>query len=706
MTHLYLDSSRSKRRAEEMLVTVMATTRWFGVTERLCGGMSGKVSGQTSYRARVSGETTHPASVRNCGKVEQRAWCRSSRSTFGRCVRTNARALRWRVVSSADVFDTNDGNEDSHSVSGVSVRVVEPLPPVDESSQVPSTPTSPPRRKRGRPKGTRKVTNAPVPGDTMGVASLLWRLASDDEALNGTARIQPHGLEAVVPKPKERNEQDDGINEIDDNGASSATTSKETSETPEDDEGTTSASKPSSDSKIPLYRRVLSDSERLARASRNSGLTRTKKTRKKIANTQRQRWARAREVATSKRAADVAAEAFAKQESAIAKAKRAAAEGGAAAAEAAARDDVIGVDINKQSNLEPRSTWEALAAAGASLSGVTNDGSSDSASDGSNSIATDAAERAAAFAALLSDASGVDRVEEENSTEKFETKSEWGSSTGGGALGPGLGFQSAFMSIDQSSDEDTPDDIELRNTKRKMKEQLDNLARRRAEMIGNTGAPSSVTVAKFTNELARYKRLRADLEEWSNAFSEKYRRRPTLKDVERTGIDFLVENFKEYVELRDKLMGQTPHLRGQIEDVAKATLPAPRQVGGVNNSRSNGNNAATRGAAGSAARRIAAAREGKYGAGISAALGMDPAGLGNVSASKTQTSKSQNGLAFKKYGANIGSTSESVNRAASLASKGGGASAEANLAMKRAAAYREQNARRGRGRGGRGEGSK
>ena len=82
-------------------------------------------------------------------------------------------------------------------------------------------------------------------------------------------------------------------------------------------------------------------------------------------------------------------------------------------------------------------------------------------------------------------------------------------------------------------------------------------------------------VAKFTNELARTRGF-ADLEEWSNAFSEKYRRRPTLKDVERTGIAFLVENFKEYVELRDKLMGQTPHLRGQMEDAAKATLPTPR----------------------------------------------------------------------------------------------------------------------------------
>ena len=81
-----------------------------------------------------------------------------------------------------------------------------------------------------------------------------------------------------------------------------------------------------------------------------------------------------------------------------------------------------------------------------------------------------------------------------------------------------------------------------------------------------------MTVAKFTAELARVKRLRGDLEEWSNAFYLKHGRRPTTQDVERTGIDFLVENFQEYVRLRDKLMSQTPYLRGQIEDVARDTL--------------------------------------------------------------------------------------------------------------------------------------
>ena len=43
-----------------------------------------------------------------------------------------------------------------------------------------------------------------------------------------------------------------------------------------------------------------------------------------------------------------------------------------------------------------------------------------------------------------------------------------------------------------------------------------------------------------------------------------------MKDVELTRMEYLIENFQEYIELRDKLMSQTPYLRGQIEDVAKA----------------------------------------------------------------------------------------------------------------------------------------
>jgi hypothetical protein len=189
---------------------------------------------------------------------------------------------------------------------------------------------------------------------------------------------------------------------------------------------------------------------------------------------------------------ELAAQVVARRTAAIASAKRAAYEGGAAAADAAARDVTVGDSGKGDASVSP---WEQLATGGAFAKKSSGPGTFQN-----SSRATDAQERAAAFAALLIDASGVNQPSL-GDVDKTETTGAWGSSTGGGVIGPGLGpgnyGTSRFaMSIDQSSDEDTPEEIELRATKRKMKEQLDNLARRRAEMIGNTGAPSSVTVAK------------------------------------------------------------------------------------------------------------------------------------------------------------------------------------------------------------------
>ena len=681
-------------------------------------------------RARAGG---HETRVARCGVRFESGRCRTGPGgdAVG-CVR--ARASRaWTVVAGASESDDGDASGDSSSASlgeGVSTRVV----PVPEPAPAQATP---PRRRRGRPKGTRKVTNAPVPGDAMGVASLLWRLASDDEALNGTARIQPHGLEAVVPEPKTRacssddatadaqciNVNDARDDADDDFGSSDRT---ETSSEAKPTDGITK----SGTSETSVRNAVVSEEERRRRASRSAGVAREKSTRKKIAARQRERWAAARAEATAKRTADVARALAQKRTDAIAAAKKAALEGGAAAADAAARDAV-------ETFVEtPTSPWEALAAnAGGGARRLTDvsrgDGDEEGSSSESNasSVATDAAERAAAFAALLSEARGEtnaervgDRAPSANgdvlpSAEQRGDKKDaasgaaWGLSSGGGALGPGLSglppgsLGSVYQSFDASVDDE--DDEELRATKRRMKEQLAKLTRRRAELMGATGAPSSVTVAKFTAELARYKRLRADLEEWSNAFSEKYARRPTLKDVERTGIAFLVENFKEYVELRDKLMGQTPHLRGQIEDVAKATLPTPRVVNKPSINSVNGFGSADLGGAQSVARRIAAAREGKYGAGVSAALGMEPAGppagLMNGNTMKSVVG-ARNKNAAEGLRGDAGNAFSSVARASALSDKSGSAGASAKLAMKRAAAYRDANAganaaRRGRGRG-------
>jgi len=47
-----------------------------------------------------------------------------------------------------------------------------------------------------------------------------------------------------------------------------------------------------------------------------------------------------------------------------------------------------------------------------------------------------------------------------------------------------------------------------------------------------------------------------------------------VKDVELTRMEYLIENFQEYIELRDKLMSQTPYLRGQAGGLLR-TSPRP-----------------------------------------------------------------------------------------------------------------------------------
>ena len=689
-------------------MTATATAR----TMRACAGWCAatpatRVASRApvAARARAGG---HETRVARCLVRFESGRCRTGRGGDAGG-RVRARASRaWTVVAGASERDDGDATSDPESSAslgeGVSIRVADPVPEPPASAQA-----TPPRRRRGRPKGTRKVTNAPVPGDAMGVASLLWRLASDDEALNGRARIQPHGLEAVVPEAKRR---------ADASPSSEDETNADDDDDDDDDDATVSGRKASGAdvTRDENERNGVSIEERRRRASRSVGVARGKSTRKKIAARQRERWAAARAEATAKQTADVARALAKRREDAIAAAKKAALEGGAAAADAAARD---GVESPRSS--APKSPWETLAAnaGGAPMrraaertanesEGENGDGDealglktdlvSFSESLSPSSMATDAAERAAAFAALLSDASGGAAADARSSA--LGARPSPGAAPGTPANAPSgtLGtLSNVYRDFDASVDED--EDDELRATKRRMKEQLAKLTKRRAEMMGATGAPSAVTVAKFTNELARYKRLRADLEEWSNAFSEKYRRRPTLKDVERTGIAFLVENFKEYVELRDKLMGQTPHLRGQMEDVAKATLPTPRVVNkqSINAVASRGGGSDASGTQ-SAARRIAAAREGKYGAGVSAALGMEPAGPGSRVPLGPSAGGARGGAGWTSQRA------AEISRASSLAGKSGSASAEANLAMKRAAAYRDVNgaanaARRGRGRG-------
>ena len=96
----------------------------------------------------------------------------------------------------------------------------------------------------------------------------------------------------------------------------------------------------------------------------------------------------------------------------------------------------------------------------------------------------------------------------------------------------------------------------------------------RAEKV----ASSTVKVNQFSYELSAYTRLRNELASWSDGFEQAKGRRPNFKDVQNTRIPWLIESFQEYVRLRNKLISETPNIRGEVGKLAKATLPAPRSV--------------------------------------------------------------------------------------------------------------------------------
>ena len=96
----------------------------------------------------------------------------------------------------------------------------------------------------------------------------------------------------------------------------------------------------------------------------------------------------------------------------------------------------------------------------------------------------------------------------------------------------------------------------------------------RAEKI----ASSTVKVNQFSYELSAYARLRDELASWSDGFEQAKGRRPNFKDVQKTRIPWLIESFKEYVRLRNKLISETPKIRGEVGKLAKQTLPTPRSL--------------------------------------------------------------------------------------------------------------------------------
>lgn len=82
----------------------------------------------------------------------------------------------------------------------------------------------------------------------------------------------------------------------------------------------------------------------------------------------------------------------------------------------------------------------------------------------------------------------------------------------------------------------------------------------------------------FKSELREYRTLQEELSTWTAAFREKNNRKPNLVDVQRTGIPWLIEKFKQYVVLRDRLFSDTSLLRNKLQDA----IPDPESVRSAN----------------------------------------------------------------------------------------------------------------------------
>lgn len=162
--------------------------------------------------------------------------------------------------------------------------------------------------------------------------------------------------------------------------------------------------------------------------------------------------------------------------------------------------------FNSIDAFNPSAPWEALAVGAGDVNASADE-------DPRVAAAADAADRAAAFAALLSGRSGVNVVAGGDvssasppalrTTRLLANVALTAASGSSNLPDASSGASGRFDDVSSMVEDDDNDDDELKAVKKKMASQLAALARRRAEITGN-GTPSSVTVSKFTNELRRW----------------------------------------------------------------------------------------------------------------------------------------------------------------------------------------------------------
>lgn len=82
----------------------------------------------------------------------------------------------------------------------------------------------------------------------------------------------------------------------------------------------------------------------------------------------------------------------------------------------------------------------------------------------------------------------------------------------------------------------------------------------------------------FKTELREYRALQEELSPWTKAFQERHGRKPTMLDVQRTGIEWLVSRYKQYIILRDRLFNETSILRSRLTEDGRQSTAVPGNV--------------------------------------------------------------------------------------------------------------------------------
>ncbi|CAL8461828.1 g1359 [Coccomyxa elongata] len=75
----------------------------------------------------------------------------------------------------------------------------------------------------------------------------------------------------------------------------------------------------------------------------------------------------------------------------------------------------------------------------------------------------------------------------------------------------------------------------------------------------------STVLSTYKSELREFRALQEELEPWTEAFKAKHARKPCLADVESTRIPWLINKYKQYILMRERLLTDTQSLRTKLE---------------------------------------------------------------------------------------------------------------------------------------------